>query len=153
MKKRKMVSVLTVLFSTFLLGCPSQQTGTSYTRDQVRKSQTIQTGTVLRVDPVQIEGTKSGVGTVSGGAVGGAVGSSIGRGSGSCIAGAIGAVAGGLAGSAVEEAATKRDGLQITVELKGGRTIAVVQEADVVFQPGDQVQVLTGPDGTTRVTY
>jgi outer membrane lipoprotein SlyB len=81
-------------------------------------------------------------------------GSGIGSGSTTRTVGALaGAIIGGMAGAAAEEGITRQDGLEITVRLDSGRTIAVVQAADVQFRPGDRVRVLYGRDGTTRVTY
>jgi outer membrane lipoprotein SlyB len=64
----------------------------------------------------------------------------------------LGSVAGGVAGQAVEQAATRQPGLEITVKLDSGRMIAVTQAADENFRPGDRVRVLS--DGhTARVTH
>jgi outer membrane lipoprotein SlyB len=78
-------------------------------------------------------------------------GSTIGEGKGSTLAALGGALAGALIGSAGEEKFTRKDGLEITVKLDNGNEVAVVQEADVPFQVGDRVRVLTNSDGTTRV--
>lgn len=134
-------------------GCASSRSGQVYSRDQALRAQQVRMGTVEAINHVQIEGTKSGTGTLSGAALGGVMGASIGRGYGSAIAAVAGAIAGGLAGSAAEEALTKRPGLEITVKLDGGKTIAVVQEADESFKVGDRVRVLTSSDGTTRVRH
>jgi len=104
------------------------------------------------VRQVQLEGTASGVGTAAGAVVGGVAGSNIGGGKGAIISTVIGAVAGGLAGSAIEESGTKKLGLEITVKLDGGRLMAVTQEADETFRPGDRVRVLSNR-GTTRVSH
>ncbi len=133
-------------------GCASSRSGAVYSRDQVRKAQTVQMGTVEMVRQVKIEGTKSVVGPLAGAAAGGVVGSTIGHGSGRTVATVLGALAGGAAGAAVEEAVTKKDGLEITVKLDSGETIAVVQEADIPFAVGDRVRILTASDGTTRVS-
>ncbi|RLC20247.1 MAG: hypothetical protein DRH56_10490, partial [Deltaproteobacteria bacterium] len=100
----------------------------------------------------KIEGTKSVVGPAAGAAAGGALGSTIGHGSGRTVATVLGAIAGGVAGAAVEEGVTQKDGLEITVKLDNGDAVVVVQEADVPFAVGDRVRVLTGSDGTTRVS-
>ncbi len=140
-----------VAASLVLSGCPASMSGGAYTRDQARQAQDVQLGYVESVRQVMIEGTKSGVGTVSGAALGGLAGSTIGRGRGQ-VAGAIGgAVVGGLAGSAIEENATRQPGLEITVRLDSGRMIAVTQAADEPFYPGDRVRLMTGYDGTARV--
>ncbi len=136
-----------------LSGCPASMSGGAYSRSQAREAQAVRLGYVESVRQVLIEGTKSGVGAVSGAALGGVAGSTIGRGRGQ-VAGAIGgAVLGGLAGSAIEENATRQPGLEITVQLDNGRMVAVTQAADEPFYPGDRVRVLIGYDGTTRVAH
>jgi outer membrane lipoprotein SlyB len=134
-----------------LSGCPASLSGGAYDRGQARQAQDVQIGYVESVRQVLIEGTKSGVGAVSGAALGGLAGSTIGKGRGQ-VAGAIGgAVLGGVAGSAIEENVTRQPGLEITVRLDSGRMIAVTQAADEPFYPGDRVRVLTSYDGTARV--
>jgi outer membrane lipoprotein SlyB len=64
----------------------------------------------------------------------------------------LGSVAGGVAGQAVEEATTRRAGLEITVKLDNGSLVAITQEADEVFKPGDRVRILSG-SGVSRVTH
>ena len=136
-----------------LSGCPASMSGGAYSRNQAREAQEVRLGYVESVRQVLIEGTKSGVGAVSGAALGGVAGSTTGRGRGQ-VAGAIGgAVLGGLAGSAIEENATRQPGLEITVQLDNGRMVAVTQAADEPFYPGDRVRVLIGNDGTTRVAH
>lgn len=149
----KIVQLLMVAcISLFLAACASSNSGSVYKRDDARRVQTVKTGVVESVRTVKLEGTKSPVGTIAGGAVGGIAGSSIGSGRGSAIAAVIGAVAGGLAGSAVEEVATRKDALEITVKLDGGGLIAIVQEADEAFSPGDKVRIVENAD-TSRVTH
>ncbi|MEQ1598365.1 MAG: glycine zipper 2TM domain-containing protein [Methylotenera sp.] len=144
--------LLVIFISVFLAACASSNSGSVYKRDDARKVQTVKTGVVESVRTVKLEGTKSPVGTVAGGAVGGIAGSSIGSGRGSAIAAVIGAVAGGIAGSAIEEGVTRKDGLEITVKLDGGGMIAIVQEADEQFHPGEKVRIVENPD-TSRVTH
>jgi len=140
------------LLSIFLAACASSNSGSVYSRDDARKVQTVRTGVVESVRSVKLEGTKSPIGTVAGGAVGGIAGSSVGGGRGSAIAAVIGAVAGGLAGSAIEEGVTRKDALEITVKLDGGALIAIVQEADEEFKAGDKVRLIENGD-TSRVSH
>lgn len=145
--------VVVAAASLVLSGCPSSMSGGAYDRSQARSAQDVYLGYVENVRQVQIEGTKSGVGTVGGAALGGLAGSTIGRGRGQ-IAGAVGgAVLGGLAGSAIEEGATQQPGLEITVRLDSGKLINTVQAADEPFYRGDRVQVMIGYEGTTRVAH
>lgn len=149
----RITRLLTVgLLTVFLAACASSNSGSVYSRDEARKVQTVKTGVIESVRQVKLEGTKSPVGTIAGGAVGGIAGSSVGGGRGSAIAAVIGAVAGGLAGSALEEGITRKDGVELTVKLDGGGMIAIVQEADEVFTAGEKVRILeTG--GVARVSH
>lgn len=141
-----------ISLSFFLAACAGSQSGSVYSRDDARKTQTVRMGVVESVRLVRIEGTKTPIGTVAGGAVGGIAGSTIGHGRGSAAAAVVGAVVGGLAGAAAEEGITRKDGLEITVKLDNGTLLAVVQEADEQFHPGERVRLVES-GGTTRVTH
>jgi outer membrane lipoprotein SlyB len=136
------------LLAFFLAGCAPSKSGRVYSRDQARVQHSVYYGTVLEVDEVLIEGTKTPIGTIAGGA---ALGSTIGGGSGRTVATVLGGIVGGIAGSAAEEGVTRRDGLELTVELDNGQIISVVQEADDQFLVGDRVRIVKGPGGSTRV--
>lgn len=145
------LAVFGLLAALTLGGCASGLGSRDYSRNQVRGVQEVRTGVVVNVRNVNIEGTKTPIGTGAGAVVGGIAGSQLGRGNGSIAGAVLGAVAGGLAGSAVEEGVTRQNGLEITVRLDSGRTIAVTQGADEYFRPGERVRVLS-EGGTTRVT-
>jgi len=135
-----------------LAGCaPESRSGNVYTRDQARTSQSVNYGTVLRVDLVTIEGTQTGAGTLAGGAMGGALGSAVGGGSGRTIATVGGAIVGGLAGAAIEKGVTTAQGVELEVQLDNGELLVVVQENDAVYKVGDRIRVLRDSKGTTRV--
>ena len=149
---RHLQFITVALLSLFVVACASSNSGSVYKREDARKVQTVRTGVVESVRTVRLEGTKSPVGTIAGGAVGGIAGSSVGSGRGSAIGAVIGAVVGGLAGSAAEEGLTRKDAIEITVKLDGGAMIAIVQEADEQFNPGDKVRLIENSD-TSRVTH
>lgn len=139
--------------SAFISGCASTSSGSVYSGGQARQEQTVRMGVVESVRQVTIEGSKSGVGTIAGGAIGGVAGSNIGGGNrGSAVGTILGAVAGGLAGSAIEQSTTKKQGLEITVKLDNGELRAITQDADESFRPGERVRLLSG-GGVTRVTH
>jgi outer membrane lipoprotein SlyB len=133
-------------------GCASTSSGSVYSGGQARQEQTVRMGVVESVRQVSIEGSKSGVGAVAGGIVGGVAGSNVGGGKGSTIGSVLGAVAGGVAGSMIEQGATKKQGLEITVKLDNGELRAITQEADEAFHPGERVRLLSG-GGVTRVSH
>jgi outer membrane lipoprotein SlyB len=143
--------VLVGLAALLCWHCAPSLSGDVYSRDQARQVQTVQDGEVILVRSVQIEGTRSGLGTVAGGILGYALGSTIGSGTGQTVARAVGTVGGGLAGAGVEEGVTRQPGVEVTVRLDNGQVIAVVQAADQQFNVGDRVRVLQRPNGEARV--
>ena len=149
--KTLLSGVLAVVLILALAGCATSRSGRVYSRDQARVVHDVYDGTVVYSRPVQIEGTKSGLGTIAGSVLGGVVGHTIGGGSGKAVATVAGGIAGAIAGSVAEEEVTKRNGVEVTVELDNGDTIAIVQEADEIFDVGDRVRVLMRPDGSARV--
>lgn len=154
MKISTRLTIASALAATAVItGCASTSSGSVYSGGQVGQEQTIRMGVVESVRQVSIEGSKSGVGTIAGGAIGGVAGSNIGGGNrGSAVGTILGAVAGGIAGNAIEQGTTKKQGLEITVKLDNGELRAVTQEADETFRPGERVRLLSG-GGVTRVTH
>ncbi len=146
----KVVAVTLLVLVT--AGCAQGLGGGSYTRDEARREQNVRMGIVESVRPVQIEGTRSGIGPAAGAVVGGIAGSTVGGGRGSAVAAVLGSVAGGVAGQAVEQGATRTNGVEVTVKLNNGALVAIVQAADETFKAGDRVRILS--DGkTSRVTH
>jgi len=84
--------------------------------------------------------------------VGGVAGGGMGGGRGSVVTAVLGAVAGGVAGHVIEDSATRRNGVEITVRLENGEMRAIVQLADEVFHPGERVRILSS-GGSSRVTH
>ena len=151
MNKLKLVVAVVVVMGV-LGGCAGSMSGSAYTREQARQVQEVKMGVVESVRQVQIEGTKSNIGTAAGAVVGGIGGSNVGGGKGSTIGAVVGAVVGGVAGSALEEGVTRKPGVEITVRLDNGSVLAITQEADEIFHTGERVRVLSG-GGVTRVSH
>lgn len=142
-----------LLIPIALAGCAGGKGSDDYQRSETRRVYEVKMGVVESVRAVKLEGTASGVGTVAGGAIGGIAGSEVGRGKGSAVGAVLGAVVGGLAGAAAEEGITRKTGLEITVRMDHGRTIAVVQEdTGETFARGDRVRILES-GGQARVTH
>jgi outer membrane lipoprotein SlyB len=142
---------LLILAAIAAAGCAGPRSGDTYDKKEVGREQTVRFGTVDAVREVTIAGSQSGVGAIGGGVAGGVAGSSAGQGRGAAVGAVVGAVAGGVAGAAIEEGATRRNGVEIIVRLDSGDLRAIVQEADVPFKPGERVRLLTA-GGITRVT-
>ena len=151
MRQAKFALAAAVL-ATVLAGCQAPGLGGgSYSREQARREHTVRMGYVESVREVKLEGTRSGIGPGAGAVAGGVAGSSIGHGRGSALGAIAGAVVGGVAGQAAEQGLTAKRGVEVTVKLDSGQMLAIVQEADETFRPGDRVRILS--DGaTSRVT-
>jgi outer membrane lipoprotein SlyB len=139
-----------VLGIATVAGCASHQSPDTFNRSEAGRQQTVEAGTVTAVRPVTIQQQGGNVATATGAVLGGLAGNTVGGGRGRTAATVGGAVAGGAAGQAV--AGSNRPGVEVTVQLDSGRTIAVVQEGTPdQFRTGDRVNVAS--DGvTTRVT-
>ena len=119
--------------------------GSTFSRDEARQAQSVSPGRITSIRNVKIEGGNT-AGTLIGGLAGGALGSNIGSGRTSNTAGAIGgALVGGAVGSHAQQAMGSRNGIEITVRLDSGGSVAVVQEisANEQFSVGDRVRVLS----------
>ncbi|MGZ8209151.1 MAG: hypothetical protein ACXW2I_13465 [Burkholderiales bacterium] len=138
--------------ATVVTGCAAPGLGGgSYSREQARREQTVRMGYIESVREVKLEGTRTGVGAGAGTIAGGVAGSSIGHGRGAALGAIAGAVVGGIAGQAAEQGITAKRGVEVTVKLDSGQMVAIMQEADETFRPGDRVRILS--DGaTSRVT-
>ncbi len=149
----KLIIILMVLFASaaMLSACASSRSGQVYSRDQARQEMRVNYGTVKEVRTVLIEGTQSGVGAVAGGVTGGVLGSMIGGGRGRILGTVIGALGGAAGGALAEEEITKKQGVEVTVEMDTGEIVTIVQEADMQFYAGDRVRVLRASDGSSRV--
>lgn len=149
---KRILAGATLLLAVVVAGCVQGLGGGSYTREEARREQNVRMGMVESVRQVQIEGTRTIIGPAAGAVVGGIAGSTVGGGRGSDVAAVLGAVAGGVAGQALEQGATRRTGVEVTVKLDSGALVAIVQEADETFKPGERVRILS--DGSTsRVTH
>lgn len=137
-------------------GCAnSSLTGDTYTREDARKVQQVEFGSVMQVTPVVIEGDREGlIGNAGGTIVGGIAGSAIGDGRGQAIATVIGAAIGGVTGQAAEERLTRKQGQEIQIQKDNGQIVSLVQEVrdQQFFNPGDRVRLLV-VNGVTRVSY
>ena len=139
-----------LMAAALLAACAPTNTATTYSREQMNREAQVETGTIVSIRPVTVEGSGR-TGTLLGGAAGGVAGSFIGGDwRSNLLAGLAGAVVGGVAGSAAERSLTTATANEFIVELEGGGTIAVVQTNDQGLRVGDRVTVLRGD--RTRLT-
>jgi outer membrane lipoprotein SlyB len=121
---------------------------------QAGTMQNIDTGVVIGVREINIEGQKSNLGLIGGGAIGAAATKpAAGSGRTAALGQAAASVAGAVAGQAVEEVATRKRAQEITVRLDDGRTVVVTQEVSTgLYQDGDRVRIVNGGGAGARVT-
>lgn len=149
--KRILQVGLVMFVATWLAGCATPQSGAVYSQSEARTIQTVQTGTVTAIQHVTIEGHGNALGAVAGGAVGAGVGHTLGGGTGNTLTTILGAVGGAIAGAQVQKQAGTQKGLQLTIKLDSGQTVAVVQSADQQFYVGQRVRLISG-GAHTRVS-
>ncbi|MBC8125700.1 MAG: glycine zipper 2TM domain-containing protein [Gloeobacteraceae cyanobacterium ES-bin-144] len=129
-------------------------TGDTVSRSDAGQAQSVSYGRITSLRPVKIEGGNT-AGTLVGGLAGGLLGSNIGSGRASNTAGAVGgALVGSAVGSHAQQSMGSRNGVEITVRLDKGGSVAVVQQVspNEQFNIGDRVRVMYG-GGRTRVAY
>jgi outer membrane lipoprotein SlyB len=141
-----------LLVGAALLAAQTPQTPSTFSNAETGRVMPVQSGTVAGVNAVTIRPGETRFGTITGAALGGILGSTIGRSTRANVAGAVGGAAvGGAAGSAIQGSSRTR-GVEITIDLDSGETVAVVQAGDPRdFRVGDRVR-LTGNDENARVT-
>ncbi|WP_298217993.1 glycine zipper 2TM domain-containing protein [Halothiobacillus sp.] len=144
---------IAMILLTALTGCVTPMSGDVYSRNNAMQMQTVQYGTIESLRGVRIAGTQTPIGAIGGAVVGGLLGSGVGGGLGRDLATVGGAIGGGVVGSAIEEGVTQQNGVEIVVRLDNGRTVSIVQAVGgQIFTLGQRVQVITAPNGTSRVT-
>jgi outer membrane lipoprotein SlyB len=127
------------------------KSGSSYTTNEANQMQSVVFGEILAVTAVEIKPGQTRVGVATGAILGGIGGSQIGSGRSANTAGAVaGAVAGGAVGGAIQGSKTTQ-GVELTVRLESGQTVAVVQPGiPEAFRVGDTVRII-GSAGNARV--
>jgi outer membrane lipoprotein SlyB len=121
---------------------------------QAGTMQNVDTGVVIGVREVNIEGQKSNLGLFGGGVIGAAATKpASGSGRAAALGQAAATVGGAVAGQAVEEVATRKRAQEITVRLDDGRTVVVTQDVSGgLYQDGDRVRIVNGGGGAAHVT-
>lgn len=149
------IITLPLALSVVVLGlsaCTPAQTPNSFSSNEAMRAQPVAFGEVTAIRPVDIRPGQTRLGTGAGAVLGGIAGSQIGSGTAANTAGAVaGAVVGGAAGSAAQ-GSRNTPGLEITVRLEGGSTVAIVQPGDIRdFRVGDRVRVVGSSDNARVV--
>ena len=149
----KMVVLCLLASLMFVVSGCANYSGSAYGGRETRSAQSVQYGTVTNVRDVVVDDNSGGtVGALGGGVVGGVLGSMVGHGRGRTLATVGGALLGAGAGYAGEKAIAKQNAYEIEVQLESGQILSVVQGRDESFSVGERVRVLTGANGSARVS-
>lgn len=135
-----------------LVACTPTQSPNSIPSNQAQTAQPVAFGRVVAVRQVEIRPGQTRLGTATGAVLGGIGGSQIGSGTAANTAGAVaGAVVGGAVGSAAQGSRVTQ-GIEVTVRLDGGESVAIVQQGDIRdFRIDDRVRVIGTADNARVV--
>lgn len=144
---------LLLIASPLAGGCTPRVGGSDYAVSGAQGSYDVEYGTVVSFRHVRINDENSGkelIGAGRRGVLGGVLGNAIGGGSGRTIATVVGALGGAALGAAGANNIGNQTGVEVVVRLDSGRTLAVVQGADMTFTPGQHVMVMRGNGHNAR---
>lgn len=114
-------------------------------------NQTDRDGHITDIRTIQVDSDyKFGIGTVVGAVAGGLLGSQVGSGTTATVATVAGAAAGAAAGTYAESKLNKIDAQQVTVQMRTGGQVIVVQPEDSRLTDGMNVRI-EGSGDTGRV--
>tara|TARA_B100001939_G_C16581496_1_gene462977 strand:- start:7 stop:489 length:483 start_codon:yes stop_codon:yes gene_type:complete len=157
----KKINILLPLLILSIAGCATSGFSPDVvSRDEAAKSQYVQSGVVMSIRNVTIEGDRDS-GNLFGSVLGAIIGSNIG-GDDDETTREIGAVVGTAVGSAVgqnvSENMSRKSGVEIIVKLDSNeREISVVQEmpadVDYAFKAGDKVRIVRSGGKSRVVPY
>ena len=131
-----------LLLTALISGCAEMQNmgGPGYGESSTEPaSQTERTGTISRLEIIQVDNNyKFGVGTAAGAVAGGILGSQIGDSKTATVAGAV---LGGLAGTVAESKMRKQEGQRVTVNMSTGGTLTITQPKNTLLREGMSVRI------------
>tara|TARA_Y100001970_G_scaffold99069_1_gene124636 strand:+ start:1929 stop:2411 length:483 start_codon:yes stop_codon:yes gene_type:complete len=130
------------------------------TRDAAAKSQYVQSGTVVSVRKVTIEGDRDS-GNVFGSVIGAIVGSNIGGENDETtrqVGAVVGTAVGSVVGQEVSESISRKEGVEIIINLdSNNREVSIVQEVstdpELNFRKGDKVRIVRSSGRARVVPY
>lgn len=131
------------------VGCTIPSSKKTIPASQANQMQKVDYGEIVKVASINIEGRRTHLGQYGGAVIGGAAALPRGRvdGVGEALAVAAASTVGAIAGQSIEEWATRKEAQEITVKMKNGDLIVIVQAVPPGYQVGDKVHVLHGPGG------
>lgn len=148
------IAVALLLAAALAFGCAEMGSlgGTTYGETSgTVAGQADRDGNITAIEVIKVDDDyKLGVGTAVGAVAGGLLGSQIGSGSGSTVGAVAGAAVGAAAGTYAESKLKKKDAQRVTVRLRTGGQVTIVQPVDSRLSSRMNVRV-TGSGETARV--
>jgi outer membrane lipoprotein SlyB len=151
--KKALLLITLIAIAMTMAGCAALGPNTYSTGEQMGASN-VTPATVVAVRPVRIAGKHRGAmssGSLIGGLAGAIAGSTVGGGRGKYLTTALGTVVGSAAGQATQTHLEAGNGYQIVVRTEHGKSVAVVQRAQVAFHAGEPVWLVHSTRGRDRV--
>jgi outer membrane lipoprotein SlyB len=135
--------------------CAREISSDVYAADHVGEASTTYAGTIIHARQVTVQDAErlqdNGLGIVGGGVGGALAGSQVGKGKGNTLATIGGAVVGATAGAFAEKALKTQTGMEYVVQLENGQSMTVVQGPSPAFSIGQNVYVIVGQKGRSRL--
>ena len=148
------IAVALLLAAALAFGCADMGSlgGTTYGETSgTAAGQADRDGNITAIEVIKVDDDyKLGIGTAVGAVAGGLLGSQIGSGSGSTVGAVAGAAVGAAAGTYAESKFKKKDAQRVTVQLRTGGQVTIMQPVDSRLGIGMNVRV-TGSGETARV--
>jgi outer membrane lipoprotein SlyB len=136
-------------------GCTFPKSPNSVSESQTGVMQVSDVGTVIKVTPVVVDGRRTALGQYGGAVIGGAAAVPAGgiTSTGGAIAAAGASVVGAILGESVEEFSTRKKAQEITVQMKKGDIVTIIQASPPEFMVGDTVEVVHSAYGARVEMY
>lgn len=148
--------IVAIPLALTLGACGSNYSPDRYEARSVGQVHRVERGTIESYRWVQIEKSRSGVGTVAGAGIGAAAGSTIGSGRGrgaENVIGAIGgALLGGLIGNSIEKSGSRKGGFEYLIRTESGALVSLVQQDTNPLPEGAPV-IITFSGSRSRVVF
>ena len=135
--------------------CAREISSDVYSAHHVGEASTTYSGVVIHVRQVSVQENErlqdNGLGIIGGGVAGAVAGNQFGKGGGNTAATIGGALVGATAGAFAEKALKTQTGIEYVVQLDNGQSMTVVQGPSPAFSSGQNVYVIIGERGRSRI--
>ncbi len=139
-------ALVLALLAAGMAGCAPTNTNTTVSAGSIGSVAQVRFGTIVGMQPVQVAGSRSGLGAAVGGVAGGVAGSTIGGDwRARTLASVGGALLGAGAGALAERGLTQGQAVEFTIRPDSpGPDFTVIQTNELGLQPGERVAVSFG---------